>query len=350
MSTSRSHTGEPVPGRPARRVWHGGVLAILAFVAGCDRHAGGPTAPPNVGVLALVDGRPVTEADFRASWGSRPAVADSPQVRQQMLERLIERSAWAGAARKAGLERDPEVAAEVERMLIARLRSTRLQERFDRIGVPEADVTAEYERGRATRYHRPGQVRVAVLWFDTHGQAPLVERYRPRLEAIRSQVAKAGAAMPATNGFGTLALANSEHRVSRYRGGDTGWMTVSAGADAWTTEVQRLAATLKEPGDLSEVSATAAGLFLVRLTARQPGGDQPLAAVREEIRLALLAERRRQVEEQFQQEILNAAHVERPPDAAARLAALGLPVRTNAALSRVQTGGAPAVTPHPSVP
>ena len=88
-----------------------------------------------------------------------------------------------------------------------------------------------------------------MLWFDIHGQASLAERYRPRLEAVRAELAQAG--LPATNGFGQFALANSEHRVSRHRGGDLGWLPNSPSQDALRTEVMRLAGTLREPGEVT---------------------------------------------------------------------------------------------------
>ncbi len=316
-----------------------GAVAWL-FAAGCGRQASGPAAASDGHVLAVVDGRALTDADVRLGWGDRPA-ADSPAARAALLDQLIQRSALAGAARRAGLDREPELAAELDRLLIARLRAVQLQPRLDRIAISEADVAAEYERGRATRYHKPEQVRAAVLWFETRGQEPLADRYRPRLEAARAAVLQAGAALPATNGFGALAVSHSEHRVSRYRGGDVGWLTAAPSQDAWNAEVLRLAAPLREPGDLSEVSATPAGLFLVRLIAREPGGEQPYAAVRDQIRRTLLGERRRRVEEQFNQEILQAAHVARPSDAAARLAALPLSAPT--------PGGA-VVAPTPAYP
>lgn len=328
----------------------GGVALLLA--AGCGRQAAVPTAgapepAADPGVLAVVDGRAVTEGDFQAWWGKRPAAADSPKSRQEVMDQLIERSALAGAARRAGLDRDPGLAAEIDRLLIARLQATQLQERLDRVEVSEADLAAEYERGRTTRYHQPERVRVAVLWFETRGQEPLAERYRPRLEAVRAQVRQAGAALPATNGFGDLARTHSEHRASRFRGGDVGWLPESGAADPWGTAVRGLAATLREPGDLSEVSATPAGLFLVRLIDRQPGADQPFAAVREQIRRTLRADRRRQVEEQFRQEILQAARVERPPDMAARVAAIRLPSTDPRVLTAARTGAVP-VSPFPT--
>lgn len=331
-------------------------LAAVLLAVGCGRQAttpapvAAPAAPSqDPRSLAVVDGRPVTEADFGLVWGKRPGVADSPKARQEVLDQLIERSALAGAARRAGLDRDPEVAAEIDRLLIARLRATQLKERLDRVEIPEAELAAEYERGRATRYHRPEQVRAAVLWFDTHGQAPLADRYRPRLEAVRAELAQAG--MPATNGFGRLALANSEHRVSRHRGGDLGWLPNTPSQDAWRNEVLRLAGTLREPGEVSEVATTPEGLFLVRLIGREPGGEQPYAAARDQIRRALLTERRREVEDRFRQEALKAARVERPPDTTARLAALSLPAPTNTAFATAHKGPAPSTAaPTPAIP
>lgn len=335
---------------PRSALLAGAIACLLA--AGCGRQANAPASPtPDPKTLAVVDGRAITEADFRLWWGKRPAAADSPSARQEVLNQLIQRSALAGAARRAGLDQDPELAAELDRLLIARLRAVQLQERLDRLEISESELTAEYERGRATRYHQPEQVRAAVLWFETRGQAPLAERYRPRLEAVRTQVQQAGAGLPVASGFGALAITNSEHRVSRYRGGDVGWLTASPLADAWNTEVLRLAATLREPGEVSAVRATPAGLFLVRLIGRQPGGDQPFAAVRDQIQRTLVAERRRQAEEQFQQEILKAAHIERPSDAPARLAAISLPLPTNHAMATARTGAAPApMAPNPATP
>ena len=353
----RRRTSNPVPrARPITWVpswampWCGAIVLLLA--TGCGRQAAAPAAPStDVHSLAVVDGRPVTEADFRLWWGRRSGTADAPAARQEALDQLIERSALAGAARRAGLDRDPEVVAEMDRLLIARLRATRLQEQLSRIDVPEAELMAEYERGRTTRYHRPEQVRVAVLWLDTRGQEPLAERYRPRLEAVRSELARSGVAMPATNGFGTLALANSEHRASRHRGGDLGWIPTSPSPDAWRTEVLRLAGMLRQPGDTSEVSATPAGVFLVRLIGRESGGEHPFAAVREQIRRTLLTEHRRRVEDQFQREALEAARIERPPGASARLAALSLPVPTNAAFATAKSGPPPPSTPSlPAIP
>lgn len=316
------------------------LLALLA--AGCRREAPAP-APPAPGVLAVVEGRPVTEADFRLAWGQRPASADTPEARQALLDQLIERSALAAAARRAGVDQDPELAAEIDRLLISRLRTTRLQARLAQIDIPEADLRAHYEQQRATRYSEPERVRAAVLWFDTRGQAPLVERYRPRLEAARAQVLQAGSALPATNGFGAMALTNSEHRVSRFRGGDVGWLSATPTPDAWHAEALRLASTLRAPGDLSEVAATPAGLFLVRLIARQPGGEQPFAAVQDQIRRTLVAEQRRRVEEQFRKEILGGARIERTPDATNRLADLSLP-------TPARNSAAPASAGPPSLP
>ncbi|MFM1770654.1 MAG: hypothetical protein RJA22_3183 [Verrucomicrobiota bacterium] len=321
-------------------------LAAALFVTACRREAPAPAAQP-AGVLAVVEGRAITEADFRHGWGERPAAADTPEARRALLDQLVERAALAGAARRAGLDQDPELAAEIERLLAGRLRATRLPPTAAPAEIPDRDLQAYYEQHRATRFTEPERLRAAVLWFDTRGEAPLVERYRPRLEAARAHMLKAGTNLPPSEGFGVLSVTNSEHRVSRFRGGDVGWLSASQLPNPWYAEALRLASALRQPGDLSEVTATPAGLFLVRLTERRPGGAQPFAAVRTQIQRALTADQRRGAEERFRQETLAAARIERPADAAARLAAVALPTPTN---NTPATPPGPPALPVPALP
>ena len=323
-----------------------GVVACLCLlVTGCGRKAPESSAAEfGDDVLAVVHGRAITAADFRIAWERARRSEDTPEARQAVLEQLMERVALAGAARELGLDRDPEVAAEVDRLLIGRLRSTRLQERLGLLTISEAKLAAEYEQNRTTRYARPEQVRAAVLWFDTRGQAPLVERYRPRLEAARAEVLQGGAAFPAEQGFGRLALTQTEHRVSRYKGGDIGWLSVAPGQDSWKTEVLRLASTLREPGDVSEVSTTADGIFLVRLMERRSASESSFESVREEIHRSLLAKARQQAEEDFTREILGSAIMERPDDAPARLASMILTPSSNSAVAAARSGPMPVLS------
>ena len=68
-------------------------VAATAAAPAASTALAAPAAP--AGVLAVVDGRPVTEATFRHWWEIRRPAADTPEVRAGVLSRLIERSALA---------------------------------------------------------------------------------------------------------------------------------------------------------------------------------------------------------------------------------------------------------------
>lgn len=291
-------------------------LSLMAVGVGCS-----PVASIPDDALAVVEGQVVRTSDFHHRWTERTPGSDSPEHRREVLEQVIERSALAAAARDAGLLNDPAVLEGLENLLLSRLRATRLAPQVDAIQITEAEIQAEYESQREIRYRQPERTRVAVLWFSTRGLAPLIDRYRPRLEAARV----ASASIPAADGFGPLAIRNTEHSASRYQGGDIGWIESGAANSPWHQTVLEVAADLKEPGDLSPVIAGEKGLFLVRLIERQAASVRPLESVRAGIEQRLRSQRRRDLEEAFRRDILEAATVQRFPD---RLLALGdLPVR-----------------------
>ncbi len=300
---------------------------LVTLLAGCDRGAGGPAAAgPGTAVLASVGGPVITEADFRKRWGQHPPKADTAEARQKVLDELVTRAALVDAARRSGLDRDPEVAEEIGRLLITRLRQQRLQPRLEALRVDDDEIRSVYETHRQTRFTEPERVRVAVLWFDTRGEAPLVERFRPRLESVRARVLSQADAFPVAEGFGALAMTQSEHRVSRQRGGDLGWIALddagAASRSAWDLAVRDAARSLKAPGDLSDVVATPEGVFLVRLTGRRPAAALPLADVRGRIERELMREKRQRLEAEFERTILAEARIVRNGPALSALAGL----------------------------
>ena len=313
----------PIVVRRHRLLW-GGVLAVL-LLAGCGKKE----SQPEPGVLAKGAGWSVRAEDFRHWWSTRPGPADSPQARTEALDRLVERATLAAAARQAGLERDPETAAQIESLLIARLQELQLAPQLAAVNATDDEVRARYEAQRESAFTRPEAVRVALLWFNTRGQQPLVDRYRPRLEQIRAEVIAGGDSFPVAAGFGPAAVGNTEHRPSRLIGGDLGWLELRPGSDPWHQAVLELAAPLQNPGDLSEIVAGKDGLFLVRLIERRSAALKPFEAVGAEIRKGLVEEQRMRLQEEFTHRIVSQAQPERFPAALADLA--DLPPRAGAA-------------------
>lgn len=312
-----------------------GVLAVL-LLAGCGKKESAPDA----NVLAQGEGWTVRADDFRHWWSTRPGPADSPQARTEALDRLVERATLAAAARQAGLERDPETAAQIESLLIARLQEVRLAPQLAAVKVSDEEVRARYDAQRESAFTQPETVRVALLWFNTRGQQPLVDRYRPRLEQIRAEVIAGGDQFPVAAGFGPAAVGNTEHKASRLIGGDLGWLELGPGSDPWRQTVLDLAAPLQNPGDLSEIVAGEDGLFLVRLIERRSAALKPFEAVSAEIRKGLVEEQRKRLQEEFTHRIISQAQPELFP---ATLAALtNLPNRAGAASPQ------PAAAPGPA--
>lgn len=319
-------------------------LALLAMlVAGCGREVARTDASASGDkVLAMVGEQSITEADFRRQWERRMPGNNSAEARRQVLEEMITRAALLESARREGVDQDPEIAAEIERLLIARLRETKLQPQMQSLSVREEELRSYYDAHRETKFTEAARVRVAVLWFDTQGQEPLVERFRPRLQAVREQVVADAAAFPVSSGFGALAIANSEHRASRYQGGDLGWLTESgasfAGADGWSGAVREIAGSLKEPGDLSELMERPEGLFLVRLMERRPAAAADFADVKDQIQKELLAERRKELEARFQTDARAQLAIQRDAAALAALSGLQAGVALTSAVNHVVPG------------
>jgi len=255
---------------------------------------------------------------------------------------MVTRAAHVQSARREGRDKDPEIAAQIKRMMIARLRETKLQPQMQSLSVSDEELKAYYDAHRETKFTGTERVRVAVLWFDTQGQEPLVERFRPRLQAVREQVVADAAAFPVAGGFGELAIANSEHRASRYKGGDLGWLSEGdasfAGADGWGGAVRESAKSLSAPGDVSELVERPEGLFLVRLIERRPAEVTDFANVKEQIEKELLADRRKELEARFQTDARGQMPIQRDAAALAALSGLQAGVALTSAVNHVVPG------------
>jgi hypothetical protein len=280
----------------AALVW----TCALFLSSGCSRQ--GPdaaaTAPK---ALATVAGHPVTEATFRYWWEKDTPGKDTPATREALLDRLIQRQTLVQRARASGLDQDPIIIEAIESLLIARLKEKELQPKVAAVEIGEEECRAFYEQNKDARYTLPERVRVAVLWFDTRGQELLAERYRPRLEQARAALLKDPESNPPAQGFGQLSISNTEHRPSRYKGGDVGWIPTASGRDPWRNAILEVAAALSEPGELSPVVVRPEGVFLVRLIERQPARVRALAEVRAAIEQHLKVARRTELYQQFQQ-------------------------------------------------
>jgi hypothetical protein len=256
--------------------------------------------------MAIVNGHPVS-IDRLNYQLNKEGASQSDEDSTETLENLTRRIALADKARALGLGTDPLVQEIIEGILISRLRETVLFPKIDAIQIDDAMI-AEYYRSNLKNYTRKEQFKVAVLWFDTRGQAPLELRFRERLTEAREIVL--AESIPIEEGFGSLAIKNTEHLASRYKGGVLGWLETGDYSDSFRKNALEIATQLNTPGEISDLVVSDAGSFVVRLLERRPESVIPLSKVSATIEAELKKTTRETMEKQFEAEMLKDAQIE----------------------------------------
>lgn len=235
-------------------------------------------------VVALVGRSPISDRSFRrhlARAGADLAPERLAEKKQAVLDELIRTKALAVAGRKAGYADDPEIVEVVDRMVADRyLRDLMELNPAEPPEITDDDVAAYYAEHRDD-FSQPGRARASLvlLLFPASADAASRETVRARAATLREQAAASDAA-----GFGDLARVHSEHRFSRDRGGDLGWL-LEGGRDYRVPEpIAAAVFALAVPGDVSPLVEFDRGVGFVRLVERHRAEPKPLADVAPTIR------------------------------------------------------------------
>jgi peptidyl-prolyl cis-trans isomerase C len=273
------------------------VLSLSLFAAGC-REQQAPQLPPNV--IAQVGDQDLTRAAFelelqRRSRGAPDRYA-APQAKLALLEELIRAEALYQQARAAGYDQDPELIADFKRMLAAKYQEDQLA----RLAPPQVtaqDIAAYYQR-HSDRFGTPEKVRVAMITLNVPRTATRAKRAEAaqRAETI---LAEATTAQIPDGTFGLLAQTHSDDQVTRYSGGDLGWLRVADPSTPYDPAIAAAIAKLTQPGEFAPVIETATAFYLVRLIERQPAKMRPLTEVQDGIAYRVGREKEQAQQEDF---------------------------------------------------
>lgn len=268
------------------------IVPALAMwlAAGCGK----PNSQANV--LARVGQSVITEADFASEVAYRRSVNQSIPAKETLLDEMIQQRALVQKALAAGLDKDPDVRRAEINALIGKLKEKQLQPNVKRAEVRPGEVRQAYERNLA-RYSKPAQMKFALLCLKTDAltSPERVNEISAQLERARLQAAQ----LPAdTRGFGALAIENSEDQMTRYKGGDIGWLNEGE-PTRWPTNVIAAGFALSSNGAVSEVVRAQDGLYVVRRVDSRPAEVTPFEQVQDAIRHRLLTEKRQQLERTF---------------------------------------------------
>ena len=241
---------------------------ILLLSAGC-------APPPEEGVLALVNGRQITQTDFDIHWGELAEATRARYLKEGgkrlFLDELITRELLMQEARKLGLDKSDTIRDRAQRykeqLIIDELLKDRIKAKVE---LTNEELNAFYEQ-HASELLPPLKVRVAQMLLPNISAAKDLEH----------QVNQGGS-------FAKFAQRYSIDFKTKANGGDLGPYRKELVAP----EVDAVIHTLKT-GMVSAPIKTAAGYYLIMITPLDKEIIQADVAVRERLRQELLNEKRR---------------------------------------------------------
>ena len=246
----------------------GVISAGVLLLTGC-------TPPPEEGVVALVNGRQITQTEFEARWGE---LAEATKARyekeggkRRFLDELITRELLMQEARKLGLDQNDAIRDRAQRYREQLILDELLKDRIKtKIELSNEELDAFYEQ-HAQELLTPLKVRVSQMLLPNISAAKDLEK----------QINQGGH-------FAQFAQRYSIDEKSKAKGGDLGPYR----KDLVVPEVDEVVQTLK-PGFVSAPIKTDAGYYLVMVSSLDTEIIQADVAVRERLRQELLNEKRR---------------------------------------------------------
>ncbi|MCG8556278.1 MAG: peptidyl-prolyl cis-trans isomerase [Proteobacteria bacterium] len=278
----------------------GGSLLALC-VSGCERRADRAEAekeapveqeaPPQV--VAKISAAVITAAQLRAELEAQPAFArtryKTPEGKKKLLDTLIRRELLLEEARRRGLDKDPEVKAALEKLLVHKLTRVYAEELDKKQPLSESELQRYYDTHKS-EFVQPTRVRVSHLFLAAEAKSPKRTRAQARARRLLRQ-ARANAAKT-KQAFQKLAAKHSEDLATKARGGDLGFKTEPELVRLWGPELAAAALALKTAGETAGPIIGPKGVHLIQLLGRQQGYERSFTSARNLIENRLKTQRR----------------------------------------------------------
>jgi peptidyl-prolyl cis-trans isomerase C len=187
--------------------------ASLFVLGGCNPAKEAKPADPAARgpAAATVNGTPISQrtVDTIAKQGAGTGQPDTPESRRTIIDQLALQMVVAEEAIKKGLDKNPEVADQIDAMKQNVLAGAYVQDYIKNNPVSDEAVKAEYERIKAT-----------ITGNEYKARHILVEKESDARDIIARLKKEPGA-------FAKLAMEKSKDQGSRAKGGDLGWFDLS---------------------------------------------------------------------------------------------------------------------------
>lgn len=276
------------------------VLALgLLAVAGCSSPAGDGKAGKTGEVVAHVGNGTITVDDFKAKLDEQSpfirARYNTLERKKEFLDNLIRFELLAQEAKRRGLDRDPEVQATLEKVMVQRLIRTEFDEAVAGQEIPEEELKKYYDE-HIEDYVKPERVRVSHIFLAA---AP-ADRAKVRAKAanLLAEV-KGKEAGTEKTAFVNRAREISEDEASKLAGGDLSFKTKEELTALWGEKFADAAFGLGAIGEIGGLVETDKGFHLLKLTGRQNALDRPFEQVKAQIQNRLSRDTRTKAFDEF---------------------------------------------------
>ncbi len=247
-------------------------------------------------VLAKVDGHSLTVKEFEEQIKSMPpqlqmALMQDPSLKKQLLERWVQLTLMASAARDAGYAKDPEVQKRIQELTNAVLARKYIEKNLqNKVTVSDAEVQKYYKEHKG-QFKREESVKARHILIRVPQGADKKQwdEAKKKIEGIIARLKKG-------EDFAKLAKEYSEDPGSKNRGGDLGYFTKGR----MVPEFEKAAFALKK-GEISGPVKTAFGYHVIKVEDRKPAGEKSFDEVKENIRELL----KQQKEAELQKKVLD---------------------------------------------
>ncbi len=256
----------------------------------------------NTDILATINGSTITKKTFKETMSRRMGEYSTIKERSALLDEMVQFEVRYAAAVQQGIDKEPLIRAAFRRMVVNRFLDKEFEPRLVGIKVTEDEIQ-NYHAEHVDDFTSPEMVHVAIIKISL---PPNVSKDKKEQLLQRTQQARSEAAsLPLdTPTLAAVAVKYSDDPVSRYRGGDAGWINTELSPQKWEQAVINSIPSLSRAGELSSIIEGKAGFYLIKLMEIRQSAPIPLAKVSGKIGHLLMQEKKKQLSDAFFAEIV----------------------------------------------
>lgn len=256
----------------------------------------------NKDVIARVGSFKITSTEFEREMHLRAGKFVHNIDKEELLKEMIEEKLFLNKAYEMELDKKAYIQRRYDYMLIRHIRDEFIQQEKEKISLRKEDFQNYYEKHKK-RYLKPQEDHFAILFFSKRFNKSEKRQLKVKEKFKKIQALALEKDFPlAKKGFGKYAIENSEHQVSRYKGGVIGWFVQDAQV-FWEEKVLNVGFKLHKVGDISNLVETEKGYYLIRLLERKASYYEKLEKVENRIRHALILEKQAEIEHSFKKKL-----------------------------------------------